>query len=220
MLDMQLRAVDRVFARYPKSYLRCERCLMHEAEVRAIWATPLSLLSGAQIEWIVSQTGHFDNDAIRYYWPAILAHLVREPIDEAWWELLFTRLYCSRQHFTNAEHQTIEGVLLNLIALPAVQPVEQAIIAAFLAFWMEDIALVRQMVTERIQRTWSEMLAEPAILEHLGVVEQLWSLVQLRQVSQGLREVSLERCLLLEELLTNWTRGSLDMMNIKGAFLC
>jgi hypothetical protein len=201
MLDMKLRAVDRVFARHPKSYMLCEGCLIHEAEVRAIWATPIYALSGAQIEWIVSQTGHFDNDAIRYYWPAILAHLVGEPIYGAWWEPLFTRLYTYRHRFTSAERQAIEGVLIDLLADPAVQPVEQAIIAAFLVFWVEETELVLQLVTEGIQQTWREILAEPEAFGNPGELERLWYLAQLRQVPHGLCEVSLERCMLLEELL-------------------
>ncbi len=202
MLDRKLRTVDRVFARHPKSYALCEGCLIHEAEVRAIWATPIYMLSGAQVEWIVSQTGHFDNDAIRYYWPAILGHLVREPVYGAWWELLFTRLYTYRHRFIGAERQAIEGVLIDLLAEPAVQPVEQAIIAAFLVFWVEDIQLILQLVTESIQQTWREVLAEPEAFGDPGELERLWYLAQLRQVPHGLREVSLERCMLLEELLS------------------
>ncbi len=201
MLEMKLRAVDRVFARHPKPYMLCEGCLIHEAEVRAIWATPIYALSGAQVEWIVSQTGHFDNDAIRYYWPAILAHLVREPVYGEWWESLFTRLYTYGPHFTSAERQAIEAVLIDLLAEPAVQPVEQAIIAAFLAFWVEDLALVAELLTESIQRTWSEILAEPVLFGEPSELERLWNLAQLRQAARGLREVSLERCMLLEGLL-------------------
>jgi len=201
MLDRRLRAVDRVFARHPKSYTLCESCLVHEAEVRAIWATPIYALSGAQVEWIVSQTGHFDNDAIRYYWPAILAHLVQEPVYGAWWEPLFSRLYSERQRFTSAERQAIEGVLIDLLAEPTVQPVEQAIIAAFLAFWVEDEQLVLQVVTEAVQQTWREILAEPEAFGNPGELERLWYLAQLRQEPRGLRAVSLERCMLLEELL-------------------
>ncbi len=201
MLEMKLRAVDRVFARHPKPYMLCEGCLIHEAEVRAIWATPIYALSGAQVEWIVSQTGHFDNDAIRYYWPAILAHLVRESVYGEWWESLFTRLYTYGPHFTSAERQAIEAVLIDLLAEPAVQPVEQAIIAAFLAFWVEDLALVAELLTESIQRTWSEILAEPVLFGEPSELERLWNLAQLRQAARGLREVSLERCMLLEGLL-------------------
>ncbi len=201
MLEMKLRAVDRVFARHPKPYMLCEGCLIHEAEVRAIWATPIYALSGAQVEWIVSQTGHFDNDAIRYYWPAILAHLVREPVYGEWWESLFTRLYTYGPDFTSAERQAIEAVLIDLLAEPAVQPVEQAIIAAFLAFWVEDLALVAELLTESIQQTWSEILAEPVLFGEPSELERLWNLAQLRQAAHGLREVSLERCMLLEGLL-------------------
>ncbi len=201
MLDMRLRTLDRVFARYPKSYLLCEGCLLHEAEVRAIWATPIYALSGAQVEWIVAQTGHFDNEAIRYYWPAILAHLVREPVLGEWWEPLFTRLYTERQRFTGAEHQAIEAVLMSLLAEPTVQPVEQSVIAAFLAFWVEDTVLVAELVTESIQETWSEVLAEPDPVEDLSELERLWNLAHLRLVPRGLCGVALERCLLLEELL-------------------
>ena len=201
MLEMKLRAVDRVFARHPKSYMLCEGCLVHEAEVRAIWATPIYALSGAQVEWIVSQTGHFDNDTIRYYWPAILAHLVREPVYGEWWEALFTRLYTYGPQFTSAERQAIEAVLFDLLAEHTVQPREQAIIAAFLAFWIDDLALVAELMTESIQQTWSEMLAEPVIFGEPGELERLWNLAQLRQAPHGLREVSLERCMLLEGLL-------------------
>ncbi len=201
MLDMRLRTVDRVFARHPKPYMLCEGCLVHEAEVRAIWATPIYALSGAQVEWIVAQTGHFDNDAIRYYWPAILAHLVREPALGAWWEPLFVRLYTSGQGFTNAERQAIEAVLVSLLVEPAVQPVEQAVIAAFLAFWVEDAALVSELITEGIQETWRQILAEPEPFGESSDLERLWNLAQLRRVPQGLRSVPLERCLLLEELL-------------------
>lgn len=201
MLEMKLRAVDRVFARHPKSYMLCEGCLIHEAEVRAIWATPIYALSGAQVEWIVSQTGHFDNDAIRYYWPAILAHLVREPVYGEWWEALFTRLYSYGSQFTSAERQAIEAVLFDLLAEHTVQPREQAIIAAFLAFWIDDLALVAELMTESIQQTWSEILAEPVIFGEPGELERLWNLAQLRQAPHGLREVSLERCMLLEGLL-------------------
>lgn len=201
MLEMKLRAVDRVFARHPKSYMLCEGCLIHEAEVRAIWATPIYTLSGAQVEWIVLQTGHFDNDAIRYYWPAILAHLVREPVYGEWWEALFTRLYTYGPQFTGAERQVIEAVLIDLLAEHTVQPREQAIIAAFLAFWVDDLAFVAELMTESIQQTWSEMLAEPVIFGEPGELERLWNLAQLRQAPHGLREVSLERCMLLEGLL-------------------
>ena len=200
MLEMKLRAVDRVFARHPKSYMLCEGCLVHEAEVRAIWATPIYALSGAQVEWIVSQTGHFDNDAIRYYWPAILAHLVREPVYGEWWEALFSRLYSYGPQFTCAERQAIEAVLIDLLAEQIVQPKEQAIIAAFLAFWVEDVALVAELMTESIQQTWIEMLAEPVLFGESGELERLWNLAQLRQAPRGLREVSLERCMLLEGL--------------------
>lgn len=201
MLDMKLRAVDRVFARHPKPYMLCESCLIHEAEVREIWATPIYALSGAQVEWIVSQTGHFDNDAIRYYWPAILAHLVREPVYGEWWEALFTRLYSYGPDFTGAERQAIEAVLIDLLAEPVVQPVEQAIIAAFLAFWIEDGLLVAELMTDSIQRTWSEILAEPVLFGEPSELERLWNLARLRQAAPGLREVSLERCMLLEGLL-------------------
>ncbi|HEU5200763.1 MAG TPA: hypothetical protein VFU32_14075 [Ktedonobacterales bacterium] len=201
MLEMKLRAVDRVFARHPKPYMLCEGCLIHEAEVREIWATPIYALSGAQVEWIVSQTGHFDNDAIRYYWPAILAHLVREPVYGEWWEALFTRLYSYGPQFTGAERQAVEAVLIDLLAEPVVQPVEQAIIAAFLAFWIEDVALVAELMTDSIQQTWSEILAEPVLFGEPGELERLWNLAQLRQTPRGLREVSLERCMLLEGLL-------------------
>ncbi len=201
MFAVELRAVDRVFARYPKPYTFCEGCLVHEAEIRAIWATPIYALSGAQVEWICMQAGHFDNDAIRYYWPAILAHLVREPGYGVWWESLFTRLYTERQRFTGAERQAIEAVLVGLLGAPAVQPVEQAIIAAFLAFWVEDLALVPELVTERIRRTWCEILAEPEAFGEPGELERLWNLAQLRQVPHGLSDVSLERYLLLEQLL-------------------
>jgi hypothetical protein len=200
MFEMKLRAVDRVFARHPKSYMLCEGCLVHEAEIRAIWATPIYALSGAQVEWIVSQTGHFDNDAIRYYWPAILAHLVREPVYGEWWEALFTRLYTYGPQFTSAERQAIEAVLFDLLAEHTVQPREQAIIAAFLAFWIDDLALVAELLTESIQQTWSEMLAEPVIFGDPGELERLWNLAQLCQAPHGLREVSLERCMLLEGL--------------------
>ncbi len=201
MLDMRLRTVDRVFARHPKPYMLCEGCLIHEAEVRAIWATPIYALSGAQVEWIVAQTGHFDNDAIRYYWPAILAHLVSEPVLGEWWEPLFVRLYTYRQSFTNAERQAIEAVLVSLLAEPAAQPVEQAIIAAFLAFWVEDMALVSELITESIQETWRAVLAEPEPFGVSSNLERLWNLAQLRLAPHGLRSVPLERCLLLEELL-------------------
>ena len=201
MLDMRLRAVDRVFARHPKPYMFCEGCLIHEAEVRELWATPIYALSGAQVEWIVAQTGHFDNDAIRYYWPAILAHLVREPVLGDWWEPLFVRLYTYRQRFTDAERQAIEEVLVSLLAEPAVQPVEQAVIAAFLAFWVEDAVLVSELITEGIQETWHQILAEPEPFGESGDLERLWNLAQLRLAPQGLRSVPLERCLLLEELL-------------------
>jgi hypothetical protein len=201
MLDVRLRTVDRVFARHQKSYLLCEGCAVHEAEVRAIWATPIYALSGAQVEWICSQTGHFDNDAIRYYWPAILAHLVREPVLDEWWEPLFTRLYTYRQRFTGAERQAIEEVLMSLLAEPAVQPVEQAIIAAFLAFWVEDTSVLLEFVTESIQEAWRGILAEPEPFGALSDLERLWHLARLRLVPHGLRDVPLERCLLLEELL-------------------
>lgn len=201
MLEMKLRAVDRVFARHPKSYMLCEGCLIHEAEVRAIWATPIYALSGAQVEWIVSQTGHFDNDAIRYYWPAILAYLVREPVHGEWWEALFTRLYSYGSQFTSAERQAIEAVLFDLLAEHTVQPREQAVIAAFLAFWIDDLDLVAELLTESIQQTWSDILAEPVIFGEPGELERLWNLAQLRQAPHGLREVSLERCMLLEGLL-------------------
>lgn len=199
MLDMRLRTVDRVFARHQKPYMLCEGCLIHEAEVRAIWATPIYALSGAQVEWIVAQTGHFDNDAIRYYWPAILAHLVSEPVLGDWWEPLFVRLYSYRQHFNHAERQAIEAVLVGLLAEPDVQPVEQATIAAFLAFWVEDSELVPELITEGIQETWRAILAEP--FGEASDLEQLWNLAQLRLAPQGLHGVSLERFLLLEELL-------------------
>ncbi len=201
MLDMRLRTVDRVFARHPKPYMLCEGCVIHEAEVRAIWATPIYALRGEQIEWIVTQTGHFDNDAIRYYWPAILAYLVREPVLGDWWDALFTRLYTYRQRFTGAERQAVEEVLVSLLAEPAVQPVEQAVIAAFLAFWVEDTSLVAELVTESIQRMWREILAEPEPFGELSELERLWNLARLRQAPVGLRDVPLERCLLLEELL-------------------
>lgn len=201
MLEMKLRAVDRVFARHPKPYMLCEGCLIHEAEVREIWATPIYALSGAQVEWIVLQTGHFDNDAIRYYWPAILAHLVREPFYGEWWEALFTRLYTCGPQFTSAERQAIEAVLFDLLAEHTVQPREQAIIAAFLAFWIDDLDLVAELLTESIQQTWSDILAEPVIFGEPGELERLWNLAQLRQTPHGLREVSLERCMLLEGLL-------------------
>jgi hypothetical protein len=201
MLDMRLRTVDRVFARHQKPYMLCEGCLIHEAEVRAIWATPIYALSGAQVEWIVAQTGHFDNDAIRYYWPAILAHLVNEPVLGDWWEPLFVRLYSYQEHFTNAERQAIEEVLMSLLAEPEVQPVEQAVIAAFLAFWVEDAALVPELITESIQETWRGILAEPEPFGESSDLERLWNLAQLRMAPQGLRGLSLERCLLLEELL-------------------
>jgi len=201
MLERNLRAVERVFARHPKSYLSCECCLLHGVEVRAIWATPISLLSGARIEWIVAQTGHFDHDALGYYWPAILAYLARAPVYGAWWDSLFTRLYLARQSFTGAERYAIEGVLVSLVAEPAVQRLEQATIAAFLAFWLEDTVGVHRVVTERIQQTWREVLAEPGGLGNPGEVEWLWSLARLWQAPQGLREVSLERYLLLEKLL-------------------
>jgi hypothetical protein len=201
MLDMRLRTVDRVFTRHQKPYHLCEGCLIHEAEVRAIWATQLYALSGAQVEWIVTQTGHFDNDAIRYYWPAILAHLMREPVLGDWWEPLFVRLYSYRQSFTNAERQAIEEVLVSLLAEPTVQPVEQAVITAFLAFWVEDTALVAELITESVQETWRAILAEPEPFGESSDLERLWNLAQLRLVPHGLRGVPLERCLLLEELL-------------------
>ncbi len=201
MLDIRLRAVDRVFARHPKPYTLCEGCLIHEDEVRAIWATPIYALSGAQVEWIVAQTGHFDNDAIRYYWPAILAHLVREPVLGDWWEPLFVRLYSYRQSFTNAERQAIEEVLVNLLAEPEAQPVEQAVIAAFLAFWVEELALVPELITESVQGTWRLILAEPEPFGESSDLERLWNLARLRLAPHGLRGVPLERCLLLEELL-------------------
>jgi len=119
MFERQLRAVERVFARHSKSYWFCEHCVMHEAAVRAIWATPLSLLSSAQIEWIVAEMRHFDHDALGYYWPAILAHLAHKPVYGAWWESLFTRLYLARPCFTGAERQAIEGVLIELVRDPA-----------------------------------------------------------------------------------------------------
>ncbi|HEY7350268.1 MAG TPA: hypothetical protein VH599_18260 [Ktedonobacterales bacterium] len=206
MLDIRLRTVDRVFARHPKSYLLCEGCLIHEAEVRAIWATPIYALSGAQVEWIVAQTGHFDNEAIRYYWPAILAHLVREPVLGDWWEPLFVRLYTYRQGFTSVERQAIEEVLVSLLAEPEVQPVEQAVIAAFLAFWVEDTALVCELVTESIQETWRQILAEPEPFGEWSDLDRLWNLAQLRLAPHGLRSVPLERCLLLEELLAGLCR--------------
>ncbi len=201
MLDMRLSAVDRVFARHQKPYHLCEGCLIHEAEVRAIWATHLHALSGAQVEWIVTQTGHFDNDAIRYYWPAILAHLVREPVLGDWWEPLFVRLYSARQSFTCAERQAIEEVLVSLLAEPTVQPVEQAVITAFLAFWVEDAELVCELITEGIQETWRAILAEPEPFGESSDLERLWNLAQLRLAPHGLRGVPLERCLLLEALL-------------------
>ena len=201
MLDMRLRTVDRVFARHLKPYMLCEGCVIHEAEVRAIWATPIYALSGVQVEWIVSQTGHFDNDAIRYYWPAILAYLVREPVLGDWWEVLFPRLYAYHHRFTGAERQAIEEVLVSLLAEPAVQPVEQAVIAAFLAFWVEDTSLVAELVTESIQQTWREILAEPEPFGEFSELERLWHLARLRLAPEGLRSVPLERCLLLEELL-------------------
>ena len=201
MLDMRLRTVDRVFARHQKPYTLCEGCLIHEDEVRAIWATPIYALSGAQVEWIVAQTGHLDNDAIRYYWPAILAHLVREPVLGDWWEPLFVRLYSYRQSFTNAERQAIEEVLGSLLAEPMVQAVEQAVITAFLAFWVEDVGLVTELVTKNVQETWCEILAEPEPFGESSDLERLWNLAQLRLAPQGLRGVPLERCLLLEELL-------------------
>ncbi len=201
MLDMRLRTVDRVFARHPKPYTLCEGCLIHEAEVRAIWATPIYDLSGAQVEWIVAQTGHFDNDAIRYYWPAILAHLAREPVLGDWWEPLFVRLYSYQQSFTNAERQAIEAVLIDLLTAPGVQPVEQAVIAAFLAFWVEELALVPELVTEGVQNTWRLILAEPEPFGESSDLERLWNLARLRLAPHGLRGVPLERCLLLEEIL-------------------
>jgi hypothetical protein len=201
MLDMRLRTVDRVFARHQKPYMLCEGCLIHEAEVRAIRSTTIYALSGAQVEWIVTQTGHFDNDAIRYYWPAILAHLLREPVLGDWWEPLFVRLYTYRQRFTGAERQAIEEVLVSLLAEPGVQQVEQAVIAAFLAFWVEDAELVSELITENIQETWCEILAEPEPFGESSDLERLWNLARLRLVPQGLRSVPLERCLLLEELL-------------------
>ena len=200
MLDMRLRTVDRVFARHQKPYMLCEGCLIHEDKVRAIWATPIYALSGAQVEWIVAQTGHFDNDAIRYYWPAILAHLINEPVLGDWWEPLFVRLYSYRQSFTNAEHQAIEEVLVSLLAEP-VQPVEQAVLTAFLAFWVEDVELVAELITEGVQETWRSILAEPEAFGASSDLERLWNLAQLRMAPQGLRGVPLERCLLLEELL-------------------
>ena len=201
MLDIRLRAVDRVFARHPKPYMLCEGCLIHEAEAREIRATPIYALSGAQVEWIVAQTGHFDNDAIRYYWPAILAHLVREPVLGDWWEPLFGRLYGYRGGFTGAERQAIEEVLVNLLAEPEVQPVEQAVIAAFLAFWVEDLELVPELITEGIQETWCAILSEPEPFGESSDLERLWNLAQLRLDPQGLRGLPVERCLLLEELL-------------------
>jgi hypothetical protein len=179
----------------------CEGCLIHEAEVRAIWATPIYALSGAQVEWIVAQTGHFDNDAIRYYWPAILAHLVDEPVLGEWWEPLFIRLWTYRSRFTSAERQAIEGVLVGLLAESAVQPVEQAVIAAFLAFWVEDTALLSELLTEGVQETWREILAEPEPFDESSELERLWNLARLRLAPHGLRGVALERCLLLEDLL-------------------
>src|SRR5579885_1509293 len=176
MLDMRLRTVDRVFARHPKPYMLCEGCVIHEAEVRAIWATPIYALRGEQIEWIVTQTGHFDNDAIRYYWPAILAYLVREPVLGDWWDALFTRLYTYRQRFTGAERQAIEEVLVSLLAEPTVQPVEQAVITAFLAFWVEDAELVCELITEGIQETWRAILAEPEPFGESSDLERLWNL--------------------------------------------
>jgi hypothetical protein len=201
MFDGELRAVERVFARHPKSYLVCESCYMHEAAVRAIWATPIYQLSGGQIEWIVAQTGHFDHDAMGYYWPAVLTYLVREPVSGAWWECLFARLYHARPRFAAAERLAIEDVLIALVAEPAVQPVEQAMLAAFLGFWLENTADVLQVVTRHIQRTWRELLVERSDCRNLGDVERLWSLASLRYLPQGLREVSLERHLLLEEVL-------------------
>jgi hypothetical protein len=208
MLEGELRAVERVFARHPKSYLVCESCHMHEAAVRAIWATPIYQLSGGQIEWIVAQTGHFDHDAMGYYWPAVLAHLVREPVSGAWWECLFARLYHARPRFAAAERLAIEDVLIALVAEPAVPPDEQALVAAFLAFWLENTADVLQVVTRHIQQTWRELLADLVDPGHLGDVERFWYLAQLRQVPGGLRAVSLERCLFLEEVLSNPRRGA------------
>jgi len=60
---------------------------------------------------------------------------------------------------------------------------------------------VLQVVTAHIQQTWHELLSDQTCCEHQGDVEQLWALAHLRQVPQGLRAVSLERCLLLEQLL-------------------
>ena len=58
-----------------------------------------------------------------------------------------------------------------------------------------------ELVTESIQETWSEVLAEPDLVEDLSELERLWNLAQLHLVPYGLCGVALERCLLLEEVL-------------------
>lgn len=201
MLDNRLRTMRRAFARHQQSYVVCEGCVIHEAEVRAIWATLPSALSGAQIEWICTQTGHFDHESMGYYWPAVLEHLAREPIYGRWWEALFIRLYAGRERFTSAERQAIEAVLVGLVEEPGVAPVEQAIIAAFLAFWVEDTEMLLELVTDDIRETWRQILAQPEPFSEPTKLERLWYLAQLRRGPRTLCDLPLERCLFLEELL-------------------
>jgi hypothetical protein len=212
MLDNRLRAVGRAFARHQQSYVVCEGCVIHEAEVRAIWATPRGALSGAQLEWVCTQTGHFDHESMGYYWPAILEHLVREPIYAPWWEALFIRLYAGRERFTRAERQAIEAVLVGLVEEPGVAAVEQAIIAAFLAFWAENTAVLLELITDDIRETWRQILAEPEPFGEPTALERLWYLAKLRRAPRTLRDLPLERCLFLEELLEAEQRIELPLL--------
>jgi hypothetical protein len=212
MLDDRLRAVSRAFARHQQSYVVCEGCAIHEAEVRALWATPRSALSGAQVEWICTQTGHFDHESMGYYWPVVLEHLVRQPVYGRWWEALFIRLYAGRERFSSAERRAVEAVLVGLVEEPGVAPVEQAIIAAFLAFWVKDAAVLLELVTDGIRETWRQMLAEPEPFGEAGALERLWSLAQLRRAPQMLCDLPLERCLFLEGLLEAEHRMGLPLL--------
>ncbi len=214
MLDGRLQAVSRAFARHRQSYNVCEGCVIHEAEVRAIWATPRSALRGEQVEWICTQTGHFDHESMGYYWPAVLEHLAREPVYGPWWEALFIRLYAGRERFTRAERQAIEAVLVGLVEEPTVAPVEQAIIAAFLAFWTEDTEMLLELVTEGVRKTWQQILAEPEPFGKPGALERLWSLAKLRRAPQTLCDLPLERCLFLETLLLEVQQGRKQPMLI------
>jgi hypothetical protein len=136
-----------------------------------------------------------------YYWPAILEHLVREPVYGRWWEALFIRLYAGRERFTSAERQAVEAVLVGLVEESSVAPVEQAIIAAFLAFWAEDTEMLLELVTDDIRETWQQILAEPEPFGNPTKLDRLWYLAQLRRGPRTLCNLPLERCLFLEELL-------------------